>query len=220
MSVHKPKILLSGNQKLQNYIDAVNGTGGLAVAKYLPEINTDYDGLILCGGNDIDPMYYDEEIDGAVDIDYARDEAEFALLKEFIEIGKPVMGICRGCQLINVFFGGSLYQDINNAAEHSSFSDFDLIHRVIAVKGSTAEKIYGTDFVVNSFHHQAIKKLGKELKATMMSVDNTVIEGFEHDSLPVFGVQWHPERMCFSKRRADTVDGVAIFEHFVGMCEK
>ena len=218
--MYKPKILLSGNKKLQNYIDAVEGVGGIATEKYLPEIDVDFDGLLLCGGNDIDPKYYGEGIDGAVNIDCLRDEVEFALLKAFIEAGKPVMGICRGCQFINVFFGGSLYQDIKNANEHSSFSDFDLVHRVSAAKGSIAHDLYGADFVVNSSHHQAINKLGKGLKVTMMCADNTVIEGFEHESLPVFAVQWHPERMCCTNRRDDTVDGTAIFEHFVRMCEK
>lgn len=218
--MHKPRILLSGNKKLQYYVDAVNGLGASAVAEYLPEINANYDGLILCGGNDIDPTYYGEEINGSVDIDYARDKVEFALLKAYLEAGKPVLGICRGYQLINVFFGGSLHQDIENAKEHSSFSDFDLIHRVHAVKGSIAEKLYGDDFVVNSFHHQAVNKLGAGLKVTMMSGDNTVIEGFEHNSLPVFGVQWHPERMCFNQKRADTVDGAEIFKYFIQMCKK
>lgn len=215
----KAKILLSGNKKLQYYVDAVNGVGGIATAKYLPEVDTDYDGLILCGGNDINPDYYGEKIDGTVNIDSERDAAEFALLKAFVEAGKPVLGICRGCQLLNIYFGGTLYQNINNAVEHSSFSDFDLIHNVKAERGSIAEQLYGAEFTVNSFHHQAVNKLGKGLKITMMSADNTVIEGFEHETLPIFAVQWHPERMCFSKRREDTVDGKEIFKYFIQMCE-
>ena len=217
--MNKPKILLSGNQKLQNYAEAVNETGGIATAMYLPQIDVSYDGLILCGGNDIDPKYYGEKIDGSVNIDYERDKVEFAVLKEYVRLGKPILGICRGCQLINVFFGGSLHQDIKNANEHSPCDGFDLIHRVKAVDGSIANNIYGADFTVNSYHHQAVNKLGRGLKVTMMSADNTVIEGFEHTELPILGVQWHPERMCFSNRRADTVDGGAIFEYFVQMCK-
>ena len=217
--MQQPKILLSGNRKLPFYVDAVNGVGGAAEALYLPEISTEYDGLLLCGGNDVDPHYYGEDIDGSVKIDHERDKVEFALLKAFVDAGKPVFGICRGCQLINIFFGGTLYQHIDNANEHVSFEGADSIHPVSAAKGSIAEALYGTDFVVNSSHHQAVKILGEGLKATVMSADNTVIEGLEHESLPVFAVQWHPERMCFTKQRDDTVDGTAIFEYFVQMCK-
>ena len=217
--MQKPKILLSGNKKLEFYVDAVNGVGGIADAFYLPKISMNYDGLILCGGNDIDPEYYGEKLNGSVNIDRARDDNEFALLKSFVEAGKPIPGVCRGCRLINIFFGGTLYQDISNATEHSSFSDYNLVHSVHATKGSIAEKLYGTCFAVNSFHHQGVKKLGDGLAATIMSGDNTVIEGFEHKTLPIFAVQWHPERMCFTKRRNDTVDGAKIFEHFIQLCK-
>lgn len=216
----RPRILLSGNKKLPNYVDAVNGAGGIAVAKYLPDIDTDYDGLILCGGGDIDPGYYHEEVDGSVNIDHARDRTEFALMKAFVDAGKPVLGICRGLQLINVFFGGTLYQDLENARAHSSFSDYDLIHHVHAEAGSIVRGLYGADFVVNSYHHQAVKDLGKGLRATMKATGSSVIEGIEHETLPVLAVQWHPERMCFSNRREDTVDGSGIFRHFIKMCEK
>jgi len=216
----KPRILLSGYQKLQNYADAVNGSGGIADARYLPPIDVSYDGLILCGGSDFDPKYFGEEMDGSVDIDKARDETEFALLKAYVEAGKPILGICRGHQLINVFFGGSLYQDLKSAAEHTSYANHDMIHRVRAVEGSIAHKLYGEEFTVNSSHHQGIKKLGDGLKATMYTVDGTVNEGIEHETLPILGVQWHPERMSFSNQRNDTVDGKPIFEYFVQMCIK
>ena len=216
--MNKPKILLSGNKKLQFYVDAINGVGGIAEAGYLPKIDNNYDGLILCGGNDIDPRYYNEDIDGSVNIDYERDKVEFKLLKAFVDAGKPILGICRGCQIINVFFGGSLFQDFKNSREHSSFADFDLIHSVNATEGSIARELYGKEFVVNSFHHQAIKELGDGLRVTMMSTDNSVVEGIEHKTLPIFAVQWHPERMCFSNRRTDTVDGAKIFEYFIRLC--
>lgn len=218
-NMKKPRILLSGNRKLPNYVDAVVGSGGIADAKYLPEIDTDYDGLILCGGNDTDPAYYGEQIDGAVNIDYERDKCEFALLKAFVDAGKPVFGICRGFQFINIFFGGTLHQHAETANKHSSFESYDLIHPVHALVGSVAEKLYGTDFTVNSAHHQSIKKLGDGLKITMTSPEDAVVEGIEHTSLPIIGVQWHPERMCFLNRRDDTVDGAAIFKYFINMCK-
>lgn len=214
----KPRILLSVNQKQDNYIDAVNNCGGIAVAQYCPEVSTDYDGLILCGGNDINPMYYHEEVNGSVNIDNDRDFSEFELVKAFVNKKKPIMGICRGCQLLNIAFGGTLNQDIPNAKEHASFSDYDLVHAVTAKKGSFICELYGDSFWVNSFHHQAIKRPGNGFEVIMTASDNKTIEGIKHETLPVIGVQWHPERMCFSKKRDDTVDGSALFKYFIKMC--
>ncbi len=212
----KPHILLSANTNKEYYIDAINNCGGVACAKYCPTFSNEYDGLVLCGGNDIGPHYYGEDINGAVDIDDKRDEAEFKLAKAFIAAGKPILGICRGSQLLNIVFGGSLYQHIACAEMHKAHQEGDRIHSVKAVGSHTVSKLYGTDFFVNSAHHQAVKKLGNELEVTLMSDD--IIEGFEHNKLPIIGVQWHPERMCFSQARNDTVDGAKLFEHFIKMC--
>ena len=214
----KPQILLSLNTKKEFYIDAVNNCGGIAVPKYCPDVDANYDGLILCGGNDIDPLYYNEEMNGSVNIDENRDISEFKLVKAFIDAKKPIMGICRGLQLLNIAFGGTLYQDMANSKEHSSFSDYDLVHVVTAKKGSFVHDLYGDSFWVNSFHHQAINGLGNGLEVIMTAPNNDVVEGIKHKTLPIIGVQWQPERMCFSKKRDDTVDGKAIFEYFINMC--
>ena len=212
------RILLSTGVSADNYIAAVGNCGGIAVAKYLPEVDTSFDGLILCGGTDIHPSWYGEEINGSVDIDDARDQAEFALAKAYVEAGKPVLGICRGCQLLNVFFGGSLIQNLDTAQKHVRSAEGDSVHAVRADHGSIAASLYGDAFCVNSSHHQAVKKLGNGLRITMTTEDDRVVEGFEHESLPVFAVQWHPERMSFAHRREDTVDGAAIFEFFMQLC--
>ena len=140
--MNKPRILLSCGAKAHNYENAVNGVGAIAVAKYLPEVDTSYDGLILCGGNDIDPSYYHEPIDGSVDIDAARDRAEFALLKAYLDAGKPVMGICRGFQLMNIYFGGSMHQHIPEHPIHSSGTASDCVHMVEALPDSLVGKLY------------------------------------------------------------------------------
>ena len=215
----KPRILLSASANNINYINAVAGCGGIPFASYLPEVNTDFDGLILCGGVDIHPHYYHQEIDGTGEIDEARDAAEFALAKAFIEAGKPVLGICRGLQLLNVYFGGTLIQDLDNANEHTSKADYDLIHPVHAAEGSVVHSLYGSSFVVNSSHHQAIGVLGKGLTVTMTAESPRVIEGIAHETLPVLAVQWHPERMCFEKERSDTVNGAALIQYFVDLCK-
>ena len=212
------RILLSGNAKLQYYVDAVNAVGGEAVAKYLPNISTDYDGLILCGGNDFDPKYYNQPINGSVNIDQERDEIEFALLKAFVDAGKPVLGICRGHQLINVYFGGSLHQDLPEKHLHQSGQDWDITHNVTAKEDSVVGKLYGSTFKVNSAHHQAVDKIGDGLVAT--AYWDNYVESVEHISLPICGVQWHPERMCISQKREDTVDGIEIFKWFINVCKE
>ena len=213
------RLLLSGNARIQYYIDAVNAAGGEAVADYPPQICADYDGLILCGGHDIDPKYYHQEIDGSVHIDAQRDVIEFALLKAFVDAGKPVLGICRGHQLINIYFGGSLYQDIPEKDLHTCKQDCDSVHGVTVKENSVLHRLYGPAFTVNSSHHQVIDRLGNDLLATAYWNDQ-YIEAIEHKSLPILGVQWHPERMCVSKKRTDTIDGIGIFEWFLNVCKE
>ena len=210
------RILLCVNTNKEYYIEAVEMSGGQAVVSYCPELNTDYDGLILCGGNDLNPAYYGEDINGSVDIDHRRDETEWALLKEFVKTGKPIMGICRGFQLLNVFFGGTLYQHIENAQIHRGDLVHYPVHTVTAQKGSVLSELYGEEFFVNSCHHQGIKKLGDDLQAMAYSQD--LVEAFYHKDMPVFGVQWHPEKMCYGQKRSDCVDGAPIFRYFLELC--
>ncbi|MBE6958183.1 MAG: gamma-glutamyl-gamma-aminobutyrate hydrolase family protein [Ruminococcaceae bacterium] len=137
----------------------------------------------------------------------------------YVEAGKPVLGICRGYQLLNVFFGGSLYQHLPETPVHTNKQDFYIAHPVTAAQDSVPGKLYGTDFAVNSSHHQAVKELGEGLRATAWW-DGKYVEAIEHTALPVLGVQWHPERMCCTQARPDTVDGLAFFRYFVGLCRR
>ncbi len=218
MTDRKPKILLSALSRPHLYVDAVNACGGIAEVEHCAKFSDSFDGLILCGGNDIDPKYYGEEINGAKDFDPSRDSAEYELTKAFIAAGKPILGICRGLQMINVVLGGSLIQHIDCAEKHIPKNGVDSAHYVKTVEGSIFEKLYGKEFTVASAHHEAIKKLGDGLKVTLTAGD--IIEGIEHESLPIFAVQFHPERMCLTQKRNDTDNGIKIFEHFIGMCTK
>ncbi|MBE6651341.1 MAG: gamma-glutamyl-gamma-aminobutyrate hydrolase family protein [Ruminococcaceae bacterium] len=214
-----PKILLSYSRNSQNYVDAIEKLEGIPTAEYLPSVNTDYDGLLLCGGEDIAPRYYNEEIRTSKVINEERDRAEFALLDAFVKAGKPVMGICRGMQLINVFFGGSLTQHIATADErHYALEGGDFVHKVNAEGDSIVQSLYGDSFYVNSRHHQAVNKIGNGLKVAAVSSEDGVIECIEHSRMPIFGTQWHPERMCFANKRTDTVDGSAVLKYFLDMC--
>ena len=214
----KKKVLISGKEKIQFYVDAIEECGAVAEASYLPKGRAeDYDALVLCGGEDIHPKFYGANINGSLNIDVDRDECELALAEEFIKAGKPVLGICRGCQILNVYFGGELIQHIKNVEVHSG--EQDMVHAVIAEKDSVAHNLYGAEFFVNSAHHQAIGRVGNGLFVTIRSKDDEVVEAIQHESLPVIGFQFHPERMCISKRRNDTVDGIKIFQHFISLCK-
>ena len=214
------KLLLATNDVQSNYIASVESCGGIAVAKYLPEMDLNYDGLILCGGEDVDPKYYGEEINGSVGIDEARDRAEFALAKAYIEAGKPVLGICRVCQLLNVYFGGTLIQHLDTSKRHVRATEAENIHDARTVGDNLMHRVYGNHFVINSSHHQAVKKLGEGLEITMVSGEDNVVEGFVHQTLPIIAVQWHPERIAFERKLEETVDGAEIFRYFVELCQR
>ena len=211
----KPKILLSVNQGRELYEAAVDFCGAEPIAKYLPEVSAEgYDGLVLGGGNDLHPSYYGEEINGASDFDLARDECEFALAKAFIQKGKPVFGICRGGQLLNVFFGGTLYQHLPCSDEHKHGDDASLGHGVHAQAGSAFEKLYGTHFAVNSFHHQSIKDVAPGF-VVMGRCDDGIIEAiYDPRKKFVWGVQWHPEKIWTIEDSS-----AQIFRAFIAACK-
>lgn len=211
----KPKILILASQKSINYKKAVEACGGEATVKYLPDADINFDGLLLCGGNDIFPSYYGQEINGAHDFDKIRDDTEFRVTKAFLATGKPILGICRGLQLLNVALGGTLIQDLSNANDHCGHRGIDSVHPVTAV--GILERLYGNNFSVNSSHHQAIDKLGSGLFATAFS--NGVIEAIEHKEKPYFAVQFHPERMCLDFKSDSFVDGIEIFKYFIELCK-
>ncbi|AVR97451.1 gamma-glutamyl-gamma-aminobutyrate hydrolase family protein [Pseudoduganella armeniaca] len=166
------------------------------------------DGLVLQGGADVSPQSYAEtptrpEWSG----DRARDMYELELLHEFVEAGKPVLGICRGCQLINVAFGGTLYQDIATdvpTALPHVHDDYDRHrHEIVFPPESSLAKLFGQRLggvgqrlggVVNSIHHQAVKTLGRDMQVEALSVPDGVVEAIRYRKAPfVMGLQWHPE---------------------------
>lgn len=215
------KLLLSAGTMptIVNYENAVRAAGAEPVAAHcLPDSLEPFSGLILCGGGDIDPNRYGEENRACRGIDPERDALEFALLDRFIKAKKPVFGVCRGHQLLNVYFGGTLFQDLASASLHSSRAG-DLIHSVHAKPGSILSRLYGREFLVNSAHHQGVARLGEGLIATGC-FDENVIEACEHLSLPVFSVQWHPERLTGAFRSKHTKDGAKLFRYFVRLCAR
>lgn len=215
----QPKIQLScAPDGGANYRAAVAGAGGLPGAGYCPAPDLTCDGLILCGGGDIHCAQYGQEDRGSHPPDLERDRAELALFRAFFAAGKPILGICRGLQLINVALGGTLIQDLPRALRdlHTS-PQGDLVHTVRARPGSLLHRLYGPDFSVNSAHHQAIDRLGEGLTVSAWA-EQDIPEALQWEDRRIFAVQFHPERMSFARRRPDTVDGEAVFHTFVEIC--
>lgn len=204
------------DEKIKNYLAALRGVGLDPVGTIALVDPADFGGLVLPGGGDIDPALYGAENEGSRDIDRALDEAQLALADAFLRAGKPVLGICKGQQILNVYFGGGLVQHLATAPLHRQ--ERDAVHACESLPGAVLERLYGRRYPVNSMHHQGVGRLGEGLRAAAFAPDGAV-EAIEHDSLPVLGVQWHPERMCFAKARPDTVDGAEIFRYFRSLVE-
>jgi gamma-glutamyl-gamma-aminobutyrate hydrolase PuuD len=179
------------------------------------------DGLVLQGGADVSPYSYAQaatrpEWSG----DRARDMYELELLHEFIEAGKPVFGICRGCQLINVAFGGTLYQDIASDVPTAIAHVNDLYdshyHEIRFAQDSSLGKIFTqhSSPLVNSIHHQAIKEVGRDLTVEAVSAADNIIEAIRYRKAHfVVGLQWHPE--FHRPGTPDLLDCTPLLDHFL-----
>lgn len=175
----------------RHYSEAILRAGGIPLL--LPvhedlttEIKDLVDGLVISGGGDIAPEYYGEKIyaENLRIVDRRRIEFELKMLKEFFASKKPVMGICYGMQLINVFFGGSLYQDIKGHSE--GVHEIEITDNNLMPPGR---------YHINSSHHQAIKQKGTGIVEIAVSTKDGIIEAIIHrDHEGIFGLQWHPER--------------------------
>lgn len=152
--------------------------------------------LLLPGGGDITPAFFGQTDHGSLHIDTELDILQFQALSLFVAKKKPVLGICKGLQIINVYFGGDITQHIDTADRHKWIGR-DQMHRVYRSYVNRMDffyELYGNSAPVNSAHHQAINRLGKDLIPVCRAGDN-VIEGLIHTTLPILAVQWHPERL-------------------------
>lgn len=200
--------------KAHLYTQSVQKAGGMAEFVHPGRAKAgliDYfDGFLIPGGKDIDPLRYNEKQDREISIeDPGRTDFELWVLKEATKRSKPVLGICYGMQLINVFFGGSLYQNIQSEIPDS------LDHRT-GPHTVTAQPNYflkSGDHIVNSSHHQALKKIGKGLVPFAFAEDGLIEGVYLAGAAFLLGLQWHPERMETGLSRA-------VFSSFLEACHE
>lgn len=211
------------NYSSTGFSTAISMAGGTPIilpineAAFAKEYIQLIDGLLLTGGQDVTPLLYGEEPRKVIGpTSPERDNCEVALIKEAIRQKKPILGICRGLQLINVVLGGSLLQDLSEdesiTIQHVQRSQPEFSTHSIKVKSGThLADIIENNSYVNSVHHQAIKDLGKGLTVSAWSPDN-VIEAIEvvDDTQSIIGIQWHPELTFL-----DNDDSLAIFKDIV-----
>ncbi|MCA1596364.1 MAG: gamma-glutamyl-gamma-aminobutyrate hydrolase family protein [Chloroflexi bacterium] len=165
------------------------------------------DGMFLPGGGDVAPVLYGKKQTIAMGVDQPTDEFEINLCRQALEADLPILAVCRGIQVLNVALGGTLIQDIpteiNTAVTHRQAASRETCTHGIKVDSeSRLARILGSEeFCVNSFHHQAVDKLGDGLKAAAWSSEDGIIEAIEApDRRFVIGVQFHPEEICHSVR--------------------
>jgi len=203
-------------------IPTVNTNGLLHPSKIrLRDYAKHLDGLVLQGGADVAPQTYSQTPTRPEWIgDSSRDMYELELLHEFIEAGKPVLGICRGCQLINVAFGGTLYQDLASdlpdAEQHVNELYDSHRHAIAFPPGSSLAAMFSNERapLVNSIHHQAVRDLGRDLRIEAVSQGDNVVEAVRHTkSRFVMGVQWHPEFHRASG--AELLDCTPLLDNFL-----
>jgi len=232
---YRPKIGITGHVDKDstsittNYMDAIFACGGFPLllpliddASLWQEAAQELDGFLFSGGVDVNPRLYGEEIlHFCADILPARDEMELGLLKAVLPTRKPILGICRGIQLLNVGMGGTLYQDIYEQPaqtfpqQHNQKLPHHLpTHDVTISADSLLFQIVKTEKLpVNSLHHQSVKDCAPSLVVTAKT-SSGMIEAVEQKEHPFFlGVQWHPERMWHADHSAK-----ALFDAFVCAC--
>lgn len=168
-----------------------------------------YDGLIVPGGADVDPSFYGEENTASIHTDPAFDRLELSIIDAFFKAGKPILGVCRGNQLLNVYFGGSLVQHIEGHSRPDGSK-----HGVRMAEGTRLAEKFPAELQVNSTHHQCIGRLGEDLDILAWSPEG-IPEGFVHRTAPVFGVQWHPEKLMDDE--SAEFEGLYVYRLFAEM---
>ena len=190
----KPCILIAGRTK-----DTVNYENALTRLS-IPHITSlslsrlkDCQGLLLPGGGDITPAFFGQKNNGSHNIDTELDIIQLQILEWAVHYHKPVLGICKGMQIINVFFGGTIIQHMNHHEMHA-YHNGDRFHNSTIVPHTYLHSLYGDTLYTNSAHHQCLDRMGKDILPAQYATFTHTPEAIYHKSLPIYGVQWHPER--------------------------
>lgn len=177
---------------LENYVNAVKICGNEPILNKDVTLSYDCDALLLTGGGDVISYLYNKPLTTLKNVDAVTDLAETFLINKFVLQKKKIIGVCKGMQILNVYFGGTLKN-----VDYHFMSGKDLYHLVSSATASPLQKVMGEGMLVNSCHRQAIDELGEGLKILYTSIDNTA-ECITHNTLPILAVQFHPERMAES----------------------
>lgn len=228
----KPMILLSPRHRIDDdhtfyynytsYYDYIHQAGGLAFQcgieskQEIVQMVEQFDGLLLTGGLDIDPCHYQMPNTHSSLIYAGCDEMDLALYETFLKAGKPILGICRGLQLIGVYHHVPLIQDLPTALavdhnqDHFQIPANAFQHEVIFQKDTVIGSLFPQVYGVNSFHHQALSKVPDGFTLSAISNDG-IIEAIEKEN--VLAVQWHPERLLQDEHH------LALAKHFISLCQ-
>ena len=173
------------------------------------------DALLLPGGGDITPAFFGEKNHGSRGIDTNLDILQLQAFDLALKKKMPVLGICKGMQIINVGLGGGIIQNLRpSSCGRHSYDRGDKYHSSIIIPGSWLYTLYGAWTVINSAHHQALGKTGRGLRAVQSCPADGCIEAIAHETLPIIGVQWHPERISQS---LSGTDGRKVLDYFISL---
>lgn len=212
----------------RDYVDAVEKAGGIPIllpptkdSESIEKMVAICNGFILSGGGDINPLLFNSSPHPKLEgIHTELDRAQISLTHTILETDKPLLAICRGAQLLNVALGGTLWQDMSEIPTptilHSQIAPrADKIHQVHIVKNSITGQLFGEQITVNSFHHQSINTVGKDLQV-IATADDGVIEAIEMtEHTFVLGIQWHPEMLLTASD-----ESLLLFRKFIDIARK